>query len=230
MQETGNNSIENISVQVALSGYVSRIERDGVSVSSGWMSADRFFTDPQFRRGYDEVSVSLFTPKFVLVPEHFFQADRAGDLLSEVAALKDSDAVSYEAVPQFKAVLIYSDSIGETLSKAVSGALSVAEGAEVRILPEIWYMLSCPDRIPEYNKVVASYADGYLYLVIAQGRSLLLCNSYKAADFVTAEYFIFRAMKRLQLNPEMTVVYFRTPLKEEDEMSLYRYFKSVDSI
>ena len=78
--------------------------------------------------------------------------------------------------------------------------------------------------------MVASYSDGYLYLVIAQGRSLLLCNSYKAADFVTAEYFIFRAMKRLQLNPEMTVVYFRTPLKEEDEMSLYRYFKSVDSI
>ena len=110
MQETGSNTAAAISVQVSLSGYVTRVSLNGVSVSSGWMSADRFFTDPQFRRGYDEVSVSLFTPKFVLVPEHFFQADRAGDLLSEVAALKDSDAVSYEAVPQFKAVLIYSDS------------------------------------------------------------------------------------------------------------------------
>ena len=72
MQVTGSNSGESISVQISLSGYVSRICNNGVSVSSGWMSADRFFTDPQFRRGYDEVSVSLFTPKFVLVPEHFF--------------------------------------------------------------------------------------------------------------------------------------------------------------
>ena len=72
--------------------------------------------------------------------------------------------------------------------------------------------------------------DGWLYLVIAQGRTLLLCNAYAAPDFTTAEYFIFLAMKKLQLNPEMSTVYFRTPLAEDDEMSLYRYFKSVEQI
>jgi hypothetical protein len=72
--------------------------------------------------------------------------------------------------------------------------------------------------------------DGVLYLVIAQGKSLLLCNSYQAPDFTTAEYFIFLAMKKLQLNPEVSSICFRTPLSEEDEMSLYRYFKSVDQL
>jgi hypothetical protein len=72
--------------------------------------------------------------------------------------------------------------------------------------------------------------DGWLYLVIAQGRTLLLCNAYAAPDFTTAEYFIFLAMKKLQLNPEVSTVFFRTPLAEEDEMSLYRYFKSVEQI
>ena len=72
--------------------------------------------------------------------------------------------------------------------------------------------------------------DGVLYLVIIQGRSLLLCNSFKAPDFTTAEYFIFLAMKKLQLNPEVSTITFRTPLSEEDEMSLYRYFKNVDQI
>jgi hypothetical protein len=72
--------------------------------------------------------------------------------------------------------------------------------------------------------------DGVLYLVIAQGKSLLLCNSYMAPDFTTAEYFIFLAMKKLQLNPEVSSICFRTPLTDEDEMSLYRYFKSVDQI
>ena len=70
--------------------------------------------------------------------------------------------------------------------------------------------------------------DGHLYLAVSQGKTLLLCNSFVAQDFTTAEYFIFMVMKKLQLNPEMTSIYFRTPLDEGQESSLYRYFKSVE--
>jgi hypothetical protein len=84
--------------------------------------------------------------------------------------------------------------------------------------------------IQEYNRIVASYMDGVLYLVIAQGKTLMLCNTYSAPDFTTAQYFIFLAMKKLQLNPEMSAIHFRTPLNEENTMSLYRYFKSVETI
>ena len=69
--------------------------------------------------------------------------------------------------------------------------------------------------------------DGWLYLVIAQGRSLCLANVFRAQDFTTAEYFIFLSLKRLQMNPEVSTICFRTPLDMEAEMSLYRYFKSV---
>ena len=72
--------------------------------------------------------------------------------------------------------------------------------------------------------------DGYLYLAIAQGKTLLLCNSYEAPDFTTAQYFIFLAMKKLQLNMEVSTICFRTPLNEDEEMSLYRYFKNVEQI
>ena len=91
-------------------------------------------------------------------------------------------------------------------------------------------MLSGLGGLQDYNKILASYADGYLYLVIAQGKSLLLCNSFAAPDFTTAEYFIFLAMKKLQLNPEVSTITFRTSLNEEQEMSLYRYFKNVEQI
>ena len=37
-------------------------------------------------------------------------------------------------------------------------------------------------------------------------------------------------MKRLQLNPEVSSITFTTPLKEEEEMSLYRYFRGVDAV
>ena len=91
-------------------------------------------------------------------------------------------------------------------------------------------MLSAMAEISDYNKILASYMDGYLYLAIAQGKTLLLCNAFQAPDFTTAEYFVFMTMKKLQLNPEMSSIYFRTPLVEEQEMSLYRYFRSVEHI
>jgi hypothetical protein len=37
-------------------------------------------------------------------------------------------------------------------------------------------------------------------------------------------------MKKLQLNPEMSSIYFRTPLDQDQEMSLYRYFRNVEQM
>ena len=101
---------------------------------------------------------------------------------------------------------------------------------KAELLPETYYMLQQLPALADYNKILASYVDGVLYLVIAQGKTLLLCNNFQAPDFTTAQYFIFLAMKKLQLNPEVSTICFRTPLAEDDEMSLYRYFKSVEVI
>ena len=221
---------DRISIQVGLSGYSFKIETADATTASEWMSADRIFTTSEFQKRYDEVDVSVFTPKFTLVPEQFQDKTADNQMLSDIADLSASDAVSSVPVPEFAAVLVYSNTIGETLSKAVSETVLDKAGNKARPLPEIYYMLKAVSGLSDYNKILASYMDGVLYLVMVQGRSLLLCNSFKAPDFTTAEYFIFLAMKKLQLNPEVSTITFRTPLSEEDEMSLYRYFKNVDQI
>ena len=194
------------------------------------MSADRIFTTSEFQKRYDSVDVSVFSPKAALVPAQFFAPERAGEILADVVEVSDNDVVEYVHVPGQAAVLIFSNVIGETLSKVISETVLHTDGTKARLLPEMYFMLQQLPSMTEYNKILASYMDGVLYLVIAQGKSLLLCNSYQAPDFTTAEYFIFLAMKKLQLNPEVSTICFRTPLTEEDEMSLYRYFKSVDQI
>ena len=94
----------------------------------------------------------------------------------------------------------------------------------------MYYILEALDKCSDYNKIVASYADGYLHLAVAQGKSLQIANTFRAVDFTTAEYFIFNTLKKLQLNPEISTICFRTPVSDEEEMSLYRYFKSVEQI
>ena len=219
---------DRISIQVGLSGYSFKIEANDTVRSSEWLSADRIFTSSEFQRRYDEVDISVFTPKCALVPKQFHNPGNSRQILSEIVDVSDTDLVEYVDVPQFASVLVFSNSIGESLSKVISEMVLRPDGSKSRPLPELYHMLTEIQHIQEYNKILASYKDGYLYLVVAQGRTLLLCNAFKAQDFTTAEYFIFMVMNKLQLNMEMSSICFRTALADEEEMSLYRYFKNVE--
>ena len=219
-----------ISIQVGLSGYSFKIENDTQKSLSGWMGPESVFTVKELQRRYDDVNVAVFTPYCTLVPQNFYRHESAKSLLQDVVRLPEGAVVDSVEIPEFGAVLIYSNSIGGTLHKVIADSVLMIDGNKAQLLPEMYYMLKEVLNIGEYNRILASYMDGVLHLVVAQGKTLLLCNTFKAPDFTTAEYFIFMVMKKLQLNPEMSSVTFRTPLNEEQEMSLYRYFKSVDII
>ncbi len=113
-------------------------------------------------------------------------------------------------VPQYNAVLVYVTDDGR--------------------LPELYSLLCAAGNLTEYNKVVASFLDGRLHLVVARDDKLLLCNSFEAVDFTTAEYFIFLVMRRFQLNPEVSSICFNTPLTGEQADSLSLYFSSVKQL
>lgn len=169
--------------------------------------------------------MSRHTLKVALVPSAFFDPDSLREILSRTVRLDRDDQVEYISLPEFSAELVYSRSDSEPVPE-------LAEGQVVRQAhqPELYYLLKKIPEISEYNKIVASYGDAVLSLVIAQGDNLLLANTFGAADFTTAEYFLFMAVKKLQLNPEQSTVRFMTPLSEEEEMSLYRYFKAVETL
>ena len=219
-----------ISIQVGLSGYSFKIESDGKSSYSGWRGADTVFVTPELQKRYSEVDVAVFTPYCTLVPANFYRPELSRTMLSEVVSLPEGSMVESVPVPEYAAVMVYSNNVGGTLHKVLSESVLMVDGSKSKPLPELYYMLKSLSEIGDYNKILASYMDETLYLVISQGKTLLLCNSYHAADFTTAEYFLFMAMKKLQLNVEMSTVYFRTPLSEEQELSLYRYFMNVEHL
>ncbi len=219
-----------LSVQVSLGGFFFRTAEGEEAFSSGWLGAEKLFTTKEFQRPYDEVEISLLTPKVALVPELFFDASDARTALSEVSFVRDGDKVATIPVPQYGAVLVFSNSIDESLSRVIAQTVLRKDGAPVEVLPEMYYVLRDLGRCREYNRIVASWRDGRLYLAIAQGGNLKLCNVFDAIDFTTAEYFIFLSMKSFQLNPEVSTIVFRTALSEEEKMSLYRYFKAVEEL
>lgn len=174
------------------------------------------------------MEISILTPKCTLVPSNFFEPTSARDSLAEVVLLKDSDTVDYVELPQYGAYLLFCPSEDDSVSRIIDEAASPGEDA--RPLPELYYVIRDLDKCREYNKILCTWMDGNLYMAIAQGKSLLLANSYRTPDFTTAEYYIFLAMKSLQLNPEVSTICWRKPVGCDEEMSLYRYFKAVEQI
>lgn len=147
---------------------------------------------------------------FTLVPTNFFNPDKEREALAGVARLGEDCAVRHIEIPQYDAVLVYS-----------------VDGDSVVSAPEIAGILDKLPDCPAYNKILCSLRNGRLSIAIAQGKSLLLANSFTAPDFTTAEYYIFLAVKSLQINPEVSTICWLTELEPGQEMSLYRYFKSV---
>jgi len=147
--------------------------------------------------------------KYTLVPQSFFKEDDANKILSELVQLNANDKTNYKELPKFKAVLVYAHT----------------DDSE----PQVLSLLERAEQLSDYNKIVALHREGYLHIVLATGKQLLLCNSFEAADNVTAEYFIFASMKKFQLNPEVSTIYFKgddPQLKSE----LFRFFRGVESL
>ncbi|MBR1576349.1 MAG: DUF3822 family protein [Bacteroidales bacterium] len=96
--------------------------------------------------------------------------------------------------------------------------------------PVLYDLIAGLEGCREYNKILFHFEAGCLDLAIAQGERLLLANSFPAEDFTSAEYYLFLAVKSLQINPEVSTVTVTSELSADEEMSLYRYFKSVERL
>lgn len=148
--------------------------------------------------------------KCTLVPSQFYDENCAGNFLAQVFDMPENTPVKSVNVPSYDAWLVYAEE---------------NPGEVPAMLPLIEKLPACSD----YNKIMCCWKDGELSLAIAQGKTLLLCNVFRAEDFTTAEYFIFLALKQLQLNPEVSTICWMNPLDDEQQMSLFRYFKGVET-
>ncbi len=144
--------------------------------------------------------------RFTLVPSEFFSPEAAGDILSKVVPLAEGEPLSFLEISSHDAVFVYA--------------------GEHR--PVAYDMIVSLFKIGEYNKIIACHADGELFLVVAQGDSLKFCNVFQAGDFTTAQYFIFLTLKSLQLNPQLSTIYFMGAVDPGDLTSMYSYFKNVE--
>lgn len=223
-----------ISIQANLSGYSFKVTDSLGAVREHGEGSDipALFESPLITGEYEHYEISFRTHKCMLVPVSFMPEqgdDSAGlrELLGGYVALEDGDEVRRADLPEYDAALVYVAPSEDSLASAVVESFASRCG-NIQPLPEMFHMLKHVAGMKHHNRVVASYGDSLLTLVISEGDKLLLCNSYKAEDFTTALYYVFFAIRQFQFNPEVTTIYFRNELDEDSQMMLYRYFSGVE--
>ena len=148
--------------------------------------------------------------KYTLIPEGYFSPETAESLLSQVVILEKSTPVKSMELPCYKAVLVYAGD--DLLARCIADMLAAAAALD------------------RYNKVVVHLGEDAVDIVVAAGDKLLLCNSFPARDEVTAQYYLFAALRQFQINPELTRVHFFGEAGESIKSDLFRHFASVEML
>lgn len=175
------------------------------------------------------------TSKYSLIPQILSNKYNYTEAFRKMFDISPDESIGTISFPEHQATMIYA--LPDSL-RCDSGE-QVPEEEQDRIYPLICKLLETAQNIQKYNKVVFSFCPSVrgenenpekpaLHIVIQEGDNLLLANSYPAAHFNTALYFLFLAIKRVQFNPEQTCIRVCGSLSGEEKETLEKYFQGVE--
>lgn len=149
---------------------------------------------------------------FTLVPTELYSLQTAREALVGQFSLDNSVDVSAVPFEKEGLMVVYPTN---------------AEGEECTVVPFAVRLIEEAASLQEHNKVVFHYCTEkrLSHTIIYIGEDLKLANSFKADSFESALYFLFLAIKGLQMNPRQCIVRVCCAITKEQETIFSRFFK-----
>lgn len=164
----------------------------------------------------------IFTYKFTLVPATGGDA-MAMLALNAIFEIEEGEKVYTTKVEERNMIFAYAaPAIAE--GRTEQGSHSLPKHIALK-------MLELAQRFTEYNKLVVSLQENFLYLCLMEGDKLITLNSYAVEDFNTALFYTLAALKGAQINPSQTKIrIFKTKLEYNQLERFGTYFKRAEII
>ena len=164
----------------------------------------------------------IFTYKFTLVPATGGDA-MAMLALNAIFEIEEGEKVYTTKVEERNMIFAYAaPAIAE--GRTEQGSHSQPKHIALK-------MLELAQRFTEYNKLVVSLQENFLYLCLMEGDKLITLNSYAVEEFNTALFYTLAALKGAQINPSQTKIrIFKTKLEYNQLERFGTYFKRAEII
>lgn len=172
-----------------------------------------------------------FTTKFTIVPSSLTDKAQQGNIMREMFTIEGDETICSTELPQYDAVLLYAAPSAELSSSSSSSASAPASALESEHapLPLIIKHIATLSEIKSYNKAAISFSkkEKTSYIVIGEGNKLIIANPYHTPDFISALYFLLKALTQRQMNRTQTSVAITGDANEKDMKTLEELFKNV---
>jgi hypothetical protein len=179
------------------------------------------FKEQQLLRSqYSSVEILFGTSKFATIPGKIYKSEEDLQTLQRLHILDELDEIHSYMIPQEDMVVVY---------PVNSTFLNVIKEFQPKfsVFPTIGTYITYLPCFHDYNKIFFQYFKGVVTVIAAEGSRIVLCNSYPAAHFNSALYFLLLAMKEVQFNAEQTTVFISGNIRDLEVYDIAKYFSKV---
>ncbi len=175
---------------------------------------------PLLSKEFSKVTLLYDTNKYTLIPKQLYNKGDELNQISKLHRIEDLEEIDVTEIPGKDVMILYA--VNSTFLNLLK-----KRQPKYSILPKIYPPLIHLPTFYDYNKIFFSYNKGELQLIIYEGTSLVFCNSFPAAYFNTALYFLFLSLKQTQFNPEQTTIFVSGSVPSTDILQLSKYFSKI---
>lgn len=175
---------------------------------------------PLLAKKYHSVEVIYNTHKYAIIPIKLFKKEEAHFQVQKLHSIDEFDEINTIEIPEQEMMIAFA--VNSTFLNVIKKVQP-----EFRVVPSVYQILNNIGLFEEHNKIFIQYHKGNVHIVVSEGNRVMYCNSFPALQFNTVLYYVFLAMKQVQLNQEQTTVYFSGNFREEDMANMTKYFPKV---
>ncbi|HDS07773.1 MAG TPA: DUF3822 family protein [Bacteroides sp.] len=163
-----------------------------------------------------------------MVPEKFFEENRAGELLRHAGEVADTDQVRNRVLKDRPLVLVYA------VSQEVASLAGLLR-KEVKILHTLECLISLSDQVRasdhQRGVVLVEIQPRTMDILVIMGDGIRLSNHYTLKDPADFIYHTLNTFRQLELDREMVPVYLSGIIHREHELFglLGKYVRNVNT-
>lgn len=183
-----------------------------------------FHTDNLLSKPYANTSISLYTRRFTIIPNAFFEESDAKELFEALMHLDDKDHLQISSVQKIDSTIIYSinDHLHEWLRSTFPEAKQHCAAGPI--------IQNTLDQFANDEFVVLALLQaGSICLTISHKKQLLLHQIYGFQNAEDCLYFVLLAYKTLGLSTEKHPLLLSGELIQDSEIYklLYQYIRHI---
>jgi hypothetical protein len=181
-------------------------------------------TEELLQKPFKKISIVIFSEKFSLIPEDYFQESLKTEISKLLFDRDDKPEIAVNSISKLKTRLIF------TLPKGLNSVIQENIG-ECEIIHPVKTVLN---NLPETDKngLVLLFNKNSFYAVLYNGNKVLVANSFKTTHATDVVFYLLTMLKQLEIQTSEIALFITESANKLPgiEAALQPYFTNINEL